>query len=202
MTAATAPSLAPGQHVAVRNVHVGMLPATVEKADGASVTVALAVKDERMERLVGHEMAVEITSGRGIHRYSGTLAHQQSGVLRISLSGDVERIQRREFVRVGAHIDVTIRGIDQDVGGQTTTLDLSCRGMRITDTFELPLGIDVRIELALPDGPLKALGRVVRVGSELDQKGIRFDDVSRPDEDRLMRYIRDREVQALRASRG
>jgi c-di-GMP-binding flagellar brake protein YcgR len=202
MTAATAPTLSPGQHVAVRNVHVGMLPATVEKADGASVTVALAVKDERVERLVGHEMAVEITTGRGIHRYTGTLAEQRSGVLRISLSGDVERIQRREFVRVGAHIAVSVRGVDQDVGGETTTLDLSCRGMRITDTFELPLGIDVRIELQLPDGPMTALGRVVRVGSEVDQKGIRFDDVSRADEDRLMRYIRDREVQALRAARG
>src|SRR6185436_147791 len=54
----SAPTLAPGQHVIVRNVHVGMLPATIEKADAATVTVALNVKDERMPRLVGHEMAV------------------------------------------------------------------------------------------------------------------------------------------------
>ena len=45
---ASAPTLAPGQHVIVRNVHVGMLPATIEKADAATVTVALAVKDERI----------------------------------------------------------------------------------------------------------------------------------------------------------
>ena len=200
---ASAPALAPGQHVIVRNVHVGMLPATVEKADAATVTVALAVKDERVVRLVGHEMAVELTSGRGIHRYTGTLSGERSGSLTITLSGDVERIQRREFVRVAAHLDVSIRGVDEDVGGETTTLDVSGSGMRISDKFELPLGIDVRIELKLPDGPpLSALGRVVRVGSEEDQKGIRFDSVSRADEDRLMRYIRDREVQALRAARG
>jgi hypothetical protein len=200
---ASAPTLTSGQHVIVRNVHVGMLPATVEKADGATVTVALAVKDERVERLVGHEMAVEITSGRGIHRYTGTLAAQRSGVLTITLSGDIERIQRREFVRVAAHLDVTIEGVDEPVGGSTTTLDLSCRGMRITDSFNLSLGIDVRIVLQLPDPPpLTALGRVVRVGSDEDQKGVRFDSVSRADEDRLMRYIRDREVKALRASRG
>jgi hypothetical protein len=42
----------------------------------------------------------------------------------------------------------------------------------------------------------------VRVGSEEDQKGIRFDSIPRAEEDRLMRYIRDREVKALRASRG
>jgi hypothetical protein len=199
---ASAPTLTSGQHVIVRNVHVGMLPATVEKADGATVTVALAVKDERVERLVGHEMAVEITSGRGIHRYTGTLSAQKAGLLTITLSGDVERIQRREFVRVAAHLEVTIAGVDQNVGGATTTLDLSVRGMRIADKFNLPLGIDVRIELQLPEGPLGALGRVVRVGSDSDQKGIRFDSVSRTDEDRLMRYIRDREVKALRASRG
>ena len=75
--------------------------------------------------------------------------------------------------------------------------------MRIQDKFNLPLGIDVRLVLQMPDGPpLSALGRVVRVGSGEDQKGIRFDSVSRADEDRLMRYIRDREVKALRASRG
>jgi hypothetical protein len=200
---ASAPNLAAGQHVIVRNVHVGMLPATIEKADAASVTVALAVKDERIERLVGHEIAVEITSGRGIHRYTGSLAAQKAGLLTILLSGDVERIQRREFVRVAAHLDVTIQGIDEEVGGDTTTLDLSGSGMRIADKFHLPLGIDVRITLQLPDGPpMSALGRVVRVGSDEDQKGIRFDSVSRADEDRLMRYIRDREVKALRASRG
>jgi hypothetical protein len=199
----SAPTLAPGQHVIVRNVHVGMLPATIEKADAATVTVALNVKDERMPRLVGHEMAVEITSGRGIHRYTGTLSGERAGSLVITLSGDIERIQRREFVRVAAHLDVTVSGIDEELGGETTTLDVSGSGMRIQDKFNLPLGIDVRIELKMPDGPpLSALGRVVRVGSEEDQKGIRFDSVSRADEDRLMRYIRDREVKALRASRG
>jgi len=188
--------------VIVRNVHVGMLPATIERADAATVTVVLAVKDERMPRLIGHEMAVEIMSGRGIYRYSGTLSGERSGVLTIGLSGDVERIQRREFVRVEAHLDVTVSGVDQDVGGDTTTLDVSGRGVRIADKWQLPLDLDVRVEVMLPDGPpLSALGRVVRVGSDADQKGIRFDTVSRTDEDRLMRYIRDREIQALRASR-
>jgi len=198
----SAPALAPGQQVIVRNVHVGMLPATIERADAATVTVALAVKDERVPRLVGHAMAVEIMSGRGIYRYSGTLSGERSGVLTIGLSGDVERIQRREFVRVEAHLDVTVSGVDQDVGGDTTTLDVSGRGVRIADKWQLPLDLDVRVEVMLPDGPpLSALGRVVRVGSDADQKGIRFDTVSRTDEDRLMRYIRDREIQALRASR-
>lgn len=199
----SAPALAPGQHVIVRNVHLGMLPATVERSDASSVKVALRAKDERVTRLVGHELAVEITSGRGIHRYSGTLSAQDKGVLTVTLSGDVERIQRREFVRVAAHLDVTVHAVDSDLGGETTTLDVSGSGMRITDKWHLPLGLDVRVELKLPDGPpLSMLGRVVRLGAAEDEKGIRFDGVARADEDRLMRYIRDREVQALRASRS
>ncbi|HWK26930.1 MAG TPA: PilZ domain-containing protein [Solirubrobacter sp.] len=202
MAAVTAPpKFTAGQHVHVRNVLLGVLPATIERADGAVVIVALAVKDDRVARLVGHDLAVELFSGRGILRYGGTLDAQRSGSLTITLSGDVERIQRREFVRVAAVLDVTVRGVDEPLGGETTTLDVSGSGLRVTDKWELPLGLDVHVELLLPDGPLRSLGRVVRVGAEADQKGIRFDGVARADEDRLMRFIRDREVQALRASR-
>ena len=143
---ASAPTLASGQHVIVRNVHVGMLPATVEKADGGDGhRRARGQGRARCTRLVGHEMAVEITSGRGIHRYTRhALRPSAAASLTIALSGDVERIQRREFVRVAAHLDVTVEGIDEAVGGETTTLDLSGRGMRITDKWKLPLGIDVR----------------------------------------------------------
>jgi hypothetical protein len=203
MRTMTVPSLVSGQHVVVRNVHVGTLPATVERSDASSVTVALTAKDDRITRLVGHELAVEVISGRGIHRYGGVLSAQNAGSLTITLSGDVERIQRREYVRIAAHLEVTVKGIDEPIGGETSTLDVSGSGIRITDKWRLPLGLDVRVELKLPEGPpLSALGRVVRGGAEEDQKGIRLDGVGRGDEDRLMRYIRDREVQALRASRG
>lgn len=205
MAAVTAPAsqLAAGQHVIVRHLHIGMLPGTLEQVDGQSVVVALAVKDDRIARTIGHDWAVEATSGRGIFRYPGTLKADRNGSLSIALTGEVERIQRREFVRVEAFLDVTVRGVDEPVGGETTTADISGSGIQIQDKWDLPLGIDVRVELHLPEGPpLRALGRIVRVGSEPEQKGIRMDGIARADEDRLMRYIRDREVQALRASRG
>jgi hypothetical protein len=205
MAAVTAPAsqLAVGQHVIVRHLHIGMLPGTVEHVDGNSVVVALAVKDDRIGRTIGQDWAVEATSGRGIFRYPGRLTADRNGSLSLALSGEVERIQRREFVRIEAFLDVTVRGVDEPVGGETTTVDVSGSGIQIQDKWELPLGIDVRVELKLPEGPpLRALGRVVRVGQEAEQKGIRMDGIARADEDRLMRFIRDREVQALRAARG
>jgi PilZ domain len=201
--AAAIPALAQGQKVVVRNVHLGTLPATVERSDASSVTVTLTVLDARVKRLVGHELAVEVISGRGIHRFGGVLSAQDAGSLTITLSGDVERIQRREFVRIATHLAVSVQGISEDIGGETTTLDVSGSGMRISDQWQLPLGLDVRVKLTLPDGHvMQVLGRVVRIGAAADQKGVRFDDLARGDEDRLMRYIRDREVQALRAARG
>ena len=188
----------------IRHVLLGLLPGRVEGSTDQSVTVALNVKDDRIGRLVGQEIAVEMMSGRGIYRFTGALQAEQSGSLTIALTGDVERIQRREFVRIPAHLDVSVKGIDEDVGGETTTLDVSGAGIQITDPWGLPLGLDVRVELKLPgDGPpVSSLGRVMRAGAEPDQKGIRLDGLARADEDRLMRYIREREVQALRAARG
>jgi c-di-GMP-binding flagellar brake protein YcgR len=167
------------------------------------VTVALTARDDRVARLVGQEIAVELLSGRGIYRHTGKLTGERNGSLTVALSGDVERIQRREFVRVPAYLDVAVHGVDEPLGGETTTLDISGAGIQITDPWNLPLGLDVRVELKLPEGPpVKSLGRVVRQGAEENQKGIRLDGIARPDEDRLMRYIREREVQALRASRN
>lgn len=205
MTAVTAPAskLAAGQHVVVRHLLIGMLPGKIEQVSEASVVVALAVNDDRIARTIGHDWAVEAMSGRGIFRYPGTLIAERGGSLSFTLTGEVDRIQRREFVRVEAFLDVSVRGVDEPIGGDTTTVDVSGSGIQIQDKWELPLGTDVRVELQLPDGPpLRALGRVVRVGAEAEQKGIRMDGIARADEDRLMRYIRDKEVQALRAARG
>ena len=199
---ASAPTLQSGQHVSIRNVQLGTLPATVDTANGPAVKVALAVKDDRISRLVGHDMAIEATSARGIHRYGGTLSAQSGGSLTITLNGSVERIQRRDYVRVSAGLAVTVRGIEEKIGGETVTIDVSGSGIQIIDKWRLPLGLDVRVELQLPEGePVRSLGRVVRQGAEEDHKGVRLDGIGRQDEDRLMRFIRDREVQALRQSR-
>jgi PilZ domain-containing protein len=200
-TAIKAPPLEAGQHVIVRTIHIGAMPATVERIDGAALTAALAVKEPRLQRLIGHDIAVEMLSGRGIYKHTGVLKADRNGVLSIELTG-VERIQRREFVRVSAHVPVTVRGVDEPLGGDTTTMDISGGGIRISDPWSLPLGLDVRVELALPDSePVQALGRVVRAASDAE-KGIAIESLARPDEDRLIRFIRERERQAMKAAKN
>jgi hypothetical protein len=200
---AQAPTLTTGQHVVFRHVVVGALPAVVERMEADAAVIALTVADDGVPRLVGEAVAIEATSPRGIHRYTGRLASERGGQLAIALDGTVERIQRREFVRVSAYVDVTVRGLNTPIGGDTTTIDVSAAGIQILDRWALPIDLDVDVEIRLPDGPpLRTVGRVVRAGGDGSQKGIRLDPMVRSDEERLMRYIREREVQAMRAAKG
>jgi c-di-GMP-binding flagellar brake protein YcgR len=201
---APAPSIPSGEHVQVNLPHVGLLPATVSGVDGNVISLVLAVKDSRVSRLGGQEVAVEYKTGRGIQRYGGVLQLDSSRPeqLKVVTSGDAERIQRREWARVDAHLPITINGVDEPVGGETQTLNVSGGGVLIKDKWNMPLGIDVRIELQAEPGapPIKALGRVVRVAGT-EEKGVRIDSISREDEERLVRIVRDRELAALRMSR-
>ena len=201
---ASTPSIPAGEHVQVSLPHIGLLPATVETTDAGVVTVVLAVGDDRVKRLAGAEVAVEHATGRGINRFGGTLQLDpgRPELLRILLEGDAERIQRREWARVEATLPVTVKGIDEPVGGDTVTLNISGGGVLVKDPWNMPLGIDVRVELEVePGSRISALGRVVREPAR-DQKGIRIDSIGREDSERLVRLVRERELAALRMSRG
>jgi hypothetical protein len=200
------PLLEHGEQVAVVLPHIGSLPATVEKTAGATVMVVLSIPDDRVKRLDGQEVAIEKSTGRGIQRFLGAMSvsGKRGELLTITVRGEAERVQRREFVRVPAIVPVKVRSLDKGVtAGDTTTVNVSGGGVLIKDLWALPMGTDVRIELQIaPNGePIRALGRVVRYESEAE-KGIRIEDMSRPDEDRLVKFIRERERAELRLARG
>ena len=199
-------TLSAGQKVSVRLPYVGALPATVESSDPGRLTVALAVPDSRVTRLDGSEVSVESTSARGIQRYSGRLVLRgRSDVFDIQIGGDIERIQRREWARVGTvvPIRVDLPGEPDIAGGETSTLNLSGGGVLINDPWRLPLGIDARVEIVIEASqpPVRALARVVRDAGP-DRKGLRFDDIEPQDSERLMRFVRERERAELRMARG
>jgi hypothetical protein len=200
---ASAPSLPPGHHVTVVLPRVGSLPATVEAAEPGAVVVALTVADTRVGRLGGQEVAVESISGRGIQRYTGTLelSPGRPEILRVRIAGEAERIQRREWVRVDAIVPITVTPVGEPGGGATTTANISGGGMLVKDPWDLPLGTDVRFELEAGPDRVAGLARVVRE-VDADHKGLRIENLSRADEDRLIRFVRERERSALRMARG
>ena len=200
------PLLAHGEQVSVVLPHVGHLPATVEVVQGSAIKLVLAVPDDRVKRLSGHEVAIEKTTARGVQRFTGPLSVSgaKGELLTVVVEGDAERVQRRNFVRVSAVVPINIISLEKGVtAGETTTLNVSGSGVLVRDKWRLPLGVDVRIEITLEEGaePIRALGRVVRFSAE-DEKGIRIEDMSRIDEDRLIKFIRERERAELRLARG
>jgi hypothetical protein len=202
---ASPPSIPSGEHVQLSLPHVGLLPATVASVEAGAIVLVLAVKDSRVSRLAGSEVAVEYKTGRGIQRFGGVLQLDSARPeqLRVVMQGEAERIQRREWARVDCHLPITVKGIDEPVGGDTQTLNVSGGGVLIKDKWNMPLGTDVRIELQAEPGapPIRALGRVVRVAGT-EEKGVRIDSISREDEERLVRLVRERELAALRMARG
>ncbi len=199
------PVISPGLHVQLRLPHSMVLPATVDSMAGGTIVAVLAVSDNRVHRLGGAEVTVEWITLRGIQRLLGRLEPDpaRSELVRVSVHGDLERIQRREWARVAAVVPVRVRAVDENLGGETSTLNVSGGGVLVKDLWHLPLGLDVRLELDIEPGkpPVRALGRVVREAAR-DEKGVRIDDISRDDEERLVRFVRERERAALRMERG
>ena len=199
------PEISAGAHVQVTLPNIGHLPAIVELAEPGALVLALAVGDARVVRLGGSQVTVQHATGRGIKRFAGTLSLEGSTGerLRVHVEGEAERIQRREWARVEAILPVSVLGIDEPVGGDTQTLNLSGGGLLVRDPWDMPLGIDVRVKLEVDAGaaPINALGRLVRAPAP-DQKGIRIDSIARDDSERLVRLVRERELAALRMARG
>ena len=201
------PLLEPGEQVSVVLPHVGGLPATVESVHGLRGQ-ARARRARRPRQAARRPGGVDREDDRraASSASTGTLSvgGSKGELLTITLEGDVERVQRRDFVRIDAVVPIKIVSLEKGVtAGETTTLNVSGSGVLIKDKWRLPLGVDVRLEITLEPGaePVRALGRVVRFSAE-DEKGIRIDDMSRTDEDRLISFIRERERAALRLARG
>ena len=124
-------------------------------------------------------------------------------VLFLTKPETVEKMQKREFVRVQVNRSIVIRPVDEEgaLGDMvlTTTVDLSGGGVGIINDFPLPLDSMVAIEMANIPGIelLKLMGRVVRCvpvdsgGKKRYRIGLRFLEFSRGDQNKMIRYIFD-----------
>lgn len=198
-------SFAPAEKVVLRHPDLGALPATVQADDDETITLVLAVRVNGSARALRGHATVEGTTRRGLRRVHGVVAAepQRPELVRLRREGDHELLQRRERVRVDAVMPVTVTPLDPPAPPfATTTRNLSVIGALIHDVRSLPLGTPVELALALD--PASALvvvrGEVVRDAGG-DEKGITFEELSRDESARLMRFVTERERLALRFAR-
>ena len=195
------------RYVTVQVAVVGELPAVVETEDERDIVLALATKvPPGLHRMLDRPVRVECVTPRGIQRVTGTAAWDAAAPDLLSVRRDSDDIiQRRDTVRVQA----VVPGQARRARGRarpprrprrSTSRSPACS---LKDPLGLDLGAAVRVELALDDdgGPLAVTGRIVREGQQ-DEKGVHIDEISRADQNRLTRYITERQRAELRIARG
>jgi hypothetical protein len=202
------------QYVTVQLAQIGGLPAVVESEDDGQVLLSLATKvPPGIERVLDRPVRIECISARGIQRVTGKAAWSPSEPeqLRITKEDD-DLIQRRDAVRVQAVAPAVVTVLAMPPAGEgppltppsgplkTTSLNLSTTGVLVR--AELPMGTTVRVELELEpsEPPVVVTGRIVR--EERDEKGVHIDEISRLDQNRLSRFITEKQRAELRMSRG
>lgn len=202
------------RYVTVQVGQHGELPAVVESEDDREVVLSLAVQaPPSLGRVLERPVRIECISGRGIQHVTGPVkwSPEKPEWLCVIKESD-ETIQRREAVRVQAVVPtvVTVLAVPALVGGEepapapppgpisTTSLNVSSTGVLFRDPGELPLGTRVRLDLDIEPGqpPMVVTGTIVRAYN--DEKGVHTEEISRLDQNRLGRYITEKQRAELR----
>ena len=186
--------------------------------DGLSVPVSISYHGEDVllvvldgvEELVAGPLSMlllESAGARGIVRTPGAAELVEANLLRFVLESSIELVQRREFVRVVAAKRLVLEDEDGELVAEGLTVDISGGGM----LAQLPRSADVphnttlffALYLGLTDYDDQVNGtvQVVRQNDE-NQVALEFEHISHRDQERLIRFVFERQRVALRVTRG
>jgi c-di-GMP-binding flagellar brake protein YcgR len=193
-----------GQHVDLVLDAGSRMTARVEDLDEVSLVLGLFREPDVC--LPGLDAVIEFIDHRGIHRMRGRVeAHgDESDVIRVVPTADVEHIERREYVRVEAHapVDVTFeeRPDVEPIG--STTVNVSASGLLLAGPSILEVGELIGIALDVGDEePVRCKCRVVRETQE-GFKGAHISEIEQDERERLIRYVFQMQREARRVERG
>lgn len=186
--------------------------------DGLSVLVSIAHRgDQILLEIEGDAdeftagplsyLMLESAGARGIVRTPGTGELVSENLLRFVLDDTAELVQRRDFVRVTAAKRVVLENEKGDVLADALTVDISGGGMlvRLRKPVELPAGgtMYFTLYLGLTDYDDQVSGTVDILRRQPDkQVALVFRHISRTDQERLIRFVFERQRVALRVTRG
>jgi hypothetical protein len=186
--------------------------------DGFSVPVSithhgedllLVIMDRAGEFVAGplDVLTLESCGARGIVRTPGSAELIEANLLRFRLEETPELVQRREFVRVTAAKRIILEDEEGKVLANALTVDISGGGLlvRIPRSAGLPADESIYfvLYLGVTDYEDQVTGtlRVVRHKQD-NQVALAFEHISRRDQERLIRFVFERQRVALRITRG
>lgn len=153
---------------------------------------AVELESETVEPLL-----LEYASANGLVRFRGHAVLEARDLVSFQVSTEPEVLQRRDFVRVEAMQPVVIATEDGERELDTHALDISGGGMLLTRLDTLAVGRAVRFSLQLDEGePVLGRAHVVRAAGE-GRRALVFDEISRADRERLIRFIFERQRAAI-----
>ena len=186
--------------------------------DGVSVPVSithhgddllLVIMDGAGEFVAGplDVLTLESAGARGIVRTPGSAELIEANLLRFTLDETPELVQRREFVRVTAAKRIILEDEEGKVLANALTVDISGGGLlvRLRRNAELPSDESIYFVLYLGvndyDDQVSGTVRVIR-HKEDSQVALAFEHISRQDQERLIRFVFERQRVALKVTRG
>jgi PilZ domain len=186
--------------------------------DGLSVPVSITHHNEDLllvildgvDELVAGPLTLlmlESAGARGIVRTPGAAELVEANLLRFVLEDAVELVQRREFVRVIAAKRLILEDEDGDVVADGLTVDISGGGLlvQLPRSAELPsegsFFFSLYLGLTEYDDQVNGAVRIVRKRDD-NKVALAFQHISHHDQDRLIRFVFERQRVALRVTRG
>ncbi len=186
------------QRGSVEVPEIGSLPAIVELDAGHGTAVLLVRPMHTLDGVVGTNVGVDITTDRGLVHFDARVADFRDGeVLELDV-GLRKVIQRREYARVDAVLEVTVAP-----GIRAVAVNISGSGAVVSRLDGLAPGetVDLSLQLAPHDPPIVIRGHVVR---ECDAKlrAIHFDEVGQADRERIVHFVFERQRLELQRMHG
>ena len=186
--------------------------------DGLSVPVSISYHGEDVllvvldgvDELIAGPLSMlmlESAGARGIVRTPGNAELIESNLLRFVLESSVELVQRREFVRVIAAKRLVLEDEDGELVAEGLTVDISGGGMlvQMPRAAEVPMNATLFFSLFLGmtdyDDQVNGTAQIVRARDN-NQFALEFEHISHRDQERLIRFVFERQRVALRVTRG
>jgi len=125
---------------------------------------------------------IRFADDEGMHYAEGRVAERGSGdpiKMKVALSGEVETLHRRQFLRLARELPITCTLLDEAEREQRTfsayTLDIGGKGAGILSSEPLSVGQALRFALDLEGrGSCSGVGMVRRVVEVLGEQGRQF----------------------------
>ena len=183
---------------------LGSIPALVEIGATSHATAVLLVHPLRaLDDVVGTHVGIDVTTNRGLLHVDARVAGVRDGeVLDLEVDGDREVIQRREYARVDAVLEVAVAPAGRADKRAAVAVNISGSGAVVSclDGLEPGEPVDLWLQLTPAEPPIQISGRIVRE-TEQHLRAVHFEHLATADRERIVHYVFERQRLELQRMR-